>query len=1801
MIEAVVEESVSDVLFPTEFDEFFACAKEYDVEYITTLIYYTLAQSSNAVDPNRLYDEISLTYARGILEDWQDSGMAKELLRYFVFAKNTLLNDKVYSTKYAPKARAKNKSQAQSTIPSFNSKTCLLALSYTQLRFDVDDNTLFYQTLFRLWLYIHGLYNIAENEAYDKVLQHVVSRFRELTYSDGDVPFFIKFFESIGARLSSRHRSFSACNNAIYATATHLLELETDNRRNSTFLRNVIRLSLHDNAADFSIYSLSADGHSAPNTQSLKRFKKKAGIALNLDEAFEVNEARTLINIEDTEEDALEEADSLIAYGTDKNATEPERLIYSNSITYQSAEISHYVPWSWEKLLPPEIALLQNWIDKSLTSPDIQKSFAGALVWLALRYGRSLDKVLLFPISDTPTDDWTLSLDFKVLSRNPIRRQSARYPTEEMLNWVKPLGDYISTPLPKNITRALSSAASNHPDPRQLNQVWSCYEQKTLAVWFNETKPEELKRVTSFKIGNQMGQDIFDKTSNSHLARILSSEPNPGLPAACGYRTWDIEKIEKGEPLTRKITELPNTNLIGSMIVPLEASLKEAVEQYSLAVKESKTLIEYHNHLALYTVKALYAAMGCRNLVDPFDSITQFYLSDEHNTYVDRVYINDKSDELHAGRVTPLCASVVRILKNYLTHLEYLSTCLSSISPSLSVSIAETCKEGSTKLPLFFLLDTKLQWYSMNEHHLVSKEFFDWPLPPNIFRHRFSQVMTRLGLPNDVLEAYMGHGEKGVSCYSDTSPRCREEDDRYFLPLLESAFSSLEFQVISRGAELPMGNQSNITNELASKIFGEKARYERRQATIESIKEETKNKIEYFLRGRTWKQIDENEFSLLVKRITTDDGVIAAPYTIERLGVLIQILNDDDSEHINHINKRLTSLRQEKSMVTKESIAALKLLPLLNDWANKCKKTLFNNKLPKKDLSQLAATIFSIEKLVGYVDMLQALEQGCHYRIVQLKRNECFLEYSESLDPQDLSAPVERHKISYKLASWFDLTINRKNKLIQQSDSGFVKRDTFNLPELLELASLLNIQSSSFSTLLKTLCSVINQFNLIVLPGIAAGDLSGRISSTSFSLEDQLRFQTKKSYIPPEQENSDEQALSEEVEDLSVLVPVSSQWQQQEQNTLRNSAKVFGRTLYQLLKTYRPSKTKELAKQIRVLCKENTHKVSNAVLSVGYWIAPCVEKGKYQRRSKTVVPLAANTITNYFSHLMSGVAGLAYNVDILAFYEEDYIELYQRMLNYLNAKGSHTGYFGNLLISYHRWLMTQGAPGIDWSELGMSDGKRHVSSGMLSEDDYQKCLKHISTNYQDDQQAQVLSFTLLLCFRFGLRSMEALGLRRRDWCNYGDDTWILVRNNRFRSLKSDSSRRAIPLLFDLTENEHALIDKTLGQYELLPNPEKNHLLLSEVVNGSVQPLRFIYQIQSELIDVIRTVTGNQRLVLHHARHSFYNLLAITLFDLNTPLTRKISTHLDKEAIRTKVLGSNTQPTRRASMALALLMGHASPATGFKSYCRIMEEWRDQLTPTQSQRNLTLPKALHPLEWQIYKSKTLKETKQIEFNEPTLHSLTLVMRSVALGKTFDQAGAFQKLDPAHTEGLKLLFDNVIERVAFKSESGALEAGSIQRFLSYIIEDGWARMLSISQKEISDQPSRSVPLTELEQLIGKNRHILLAKDEHYELAQIFVNHFEIADDCYRIGAFQDNEHAIAKIHKFNLNGVNDNARLDSLTQSFDDGTYGSHESYAGLRLVDRTLSTLRTSYELALMFILMGYLFNVTGKDEMAMES
>ena len=131
---------------------------------------------------------------------------------------------------------------------------------------------------------------------------------------------------------------------------------------------------------------------------------------------------------------------------------------------------------------------------------------------------------------------------------------------------------------------------------------------------------------------------------------------------------------------------------------------------------------------------------------------------------------------------------------------------------------------------------------------------------------------------------------------------------------------------------------------------------------------------------------------------------------------------------------------------------------------------------------------------------------------------------------------------------------------------------------------------------------------------------------------------------------------------------------------------------------------------------------------------------------------------------------------------------------------------------------------------------------------------------------------MLCCYRFGMRSNEAMGLWRVDWKTDGDHCWVIIRNNRHRPLKSRASCRQIPLLFILTPQEQALIVQVLGDAEARHGAEDSALLLEGVMGKHGATRRSM--IKQIIIATLKQITGNPDITLHHGRHTCANCIGL---------------------------------------------------------------------------------------------------------------------------------------------------------------------------------------------------------------------------------------------------------------------------------------------------------------------------------------
>ncbi|MCO4320692.1 tyrosine-type recombinase/integrase [Aliidiomarina quisquiliarum] len=1769
LIARTYEDQIADA-FGEDFVSLFKWADERNLTDLVELNYHVFEQSPKLIDPFRIYAELTLPCGAEILSGWSDEVIAQRLHQFYLELKSA----PHIRMEYGNISRHSSARAARAEVKDLVSSGYLLALSLHQpFSLNNKDTTIYYQTMLRLWFIVHGFIRMESHAAHDSVLSFA-TRYTIFELNDQERMNVIEFFiEQLHIELGDKEHSFEVCNYVIASTANRILRVEGDHLKQNQkqFLNRLARVARLDvELTPINGLGQTGDPISFIYSQPIKKtIQPDFSLALN-DIKFE--ELPSLEAAESSHDDD----NTLLGVGISPSETDGEQVLAGTGVYIQRAEQAHFCAWGWDKILPVEVQLLEEWIEDGLHSNSLEHALAAAIIWIAKGFGRSLDTVLGLGIGIEVSNEWTLTSDYTAIQRLPIRRHSAWKPTHASKEWVSPLGERIEVKLPAQVTDCLV-AASQSIQPKKLSSLWHAHSQTTLFKWFNAYKPERLERVTSSMLASFLGQSIFDQAGDTALARLLSSYANNALPAACGYGTWDIAAIEKGQELTSKARQRADSSLIGSMLLPVESLLVKAIKEQTDKVRNSKTVIELHNNLVYYVAQALYAATGARYLVYPFESLEYFYISNAKEAFVSFVFINDKDDDIHSGRLVPLCPSAVKHLLNYLDHLECLAQLLKEPFPELAAHITKTSQGTTKELPLFFTLDDNLQWHSLSVKHFDEAQLMNWPLPPNLFRHRFAQVLSSLQVPSDILEGWMGHGERGVACYGDYSPRCWLDDAKHFMDELEASFSSLNFQLITVSLDtLPLSGSKPRWQQRKGKVFGAAKREVQKIKTIETIKEITQDKINQYLGSRRWDDIEPNEFEAFMLTLITDNKSIALSYPLERIAVLYSSLTEAGSHYAHFAKNRYVRLKQERSYLKKEAATALGLFAQMQDWSQKTKRKLFASALSKAQCAQLATIIFSIEKQISYASMLKEIAEGENCVVVQFDK-EIFLRYSEELDLEDWSAPAQHHRIDYKTASFFDHSnqsgrkLNVSNKLTHGA--------------LEELRLLLALDATStFYDLIDSVCRVIEQANLIVLPGIVAAGLSERQPPTSLSFQDIARIQKNQSLLPP-------QVKEQETAQPTVgLVPISVRWHSESSEMLREEAGRFHKDITTTINAYQKSKYKETAKEIHKHCKRYVDKVSSAVLSVGYWIAHVVVIGKYSGRRKTPVPLAKGTVATYYSTLMNVFQDLAYEIDLFSLSEVEITALYQNMLLTKKDKESDVEYFGKRLQMFHRYYVKQGLPEIDWNELDFKSRRRGVLTGVITECDYLKCLEAIRYHYADKTSATMLQFILLLCFRFGLRVGEATRLLRKDWATNKNDTWILVRNNKYRQLKSaQSSRRAVPLLFELVEAEHTVIRDVLNRYETIAGNDTNYLLLSEIKEGSIQLSNLCYQASRELIAIIREVTGNQHLVLHSARHAFYNQLAAVLFGIDTAITKRMKSHLDEEKIISMILGPQNNINRRSSMALCILMGHSHPSVGLKSYNHLISEWADQLTPAVSSRVYRLETVVQMNDWQKWKRKKLDKKRIIDYSTPNLQSLTALLRLVGLGRTFKQAALSLDLSPEHGEKLQGLFATVANGES-KEQEKADTLYSARHFLSHIPESAWLRLQSHITKELLVKLNQPITLSELPLLIGMRRQILMATAEHYEFIKCFIDYFEIPTHSYRVQPYKGSPIAYANLSEYGLVDALDKSgkQIDIMQWTMADQSIGPHRNYTAFWLNDRVTCTLRNSYEVVLMVLLIGYM-------------
>lgn len=1776
---------------PSKFDDLVEWASQQGLAEEFSVTAQTFGYTKAFTIVGNLSQEFSHPESSAVLSHWQDNPIVRLLVKLHIAYQSS---PEIRSS-FPPLSHRGNIEQTAAMLRGLGAdigqKHFLIYLLITPLAGGCSETEYLARREFRLWLVTQALYRTLDHGCPNDAFIQRAAGFTTKSIHDKNweiIDELLKRTRQLLPHHPAPYRHFS------FAIERAAIELKQAHSKPSPtrFLNAVVEI---------------AQGHCSPLTNNSVSVERRPHLLrsnvigeISLTEHDDVTYRSFEISADQTET-TDDDGQLALLFNVEPTDTPERKRLSGQSILLQSAEQSHFLPWSWEKALPPEVEELEAWIKRLLMSDELPEQLGATIIWLAVRLSRSLAFILNIEIRQSPIEEWSLTPDFCSVQRKPPRRHSAWFPTDVALrSWIETFADEITLAIPTSIQKILQTAniRAAH-EPTHLHDLWFALINDQPETWFNARTKKRFPRLTGAKLANIQSQKAFDLTADPSLARLISAHPRSALPAACGYSNWDISSVEKGfnVPLDPGSTHTePRLNMLGSLLAPLESLLVDHIQTANDQIANASRFvdgIEYHNLLTHYVVMALYAATGCRHLSEPFESAAFFCSSPP------AVFINDKADGgLHNGRLVPLPDRALSVVITFKEHLTHLADCVDNLRSDLAQSIRQLTVGRSTKLPLFFLLDSNLRWHPVTNRKLNGSNLFTWPLPPNLFRHRYAQQLARNGLPPEIIDGWMGHAERGNASYSDASPRCWLDDFNTHREALNSCFDRLGFEIPKLPTRLPPIQLSSSAEEdyREPKRFGQSLRSQKRRRSVGQAIKAAKEDLEFFLANKSINELDAEEISEMSQLMLHRENGLPHPQAPIRFAVMTKKLEASENLQKGKIRKRLKLIESERSLIAEDCPKALMLVPELQTWTSRIKRTINKAKISKAEALTIATACLIIDKRLTYRRLVEDVVRGQNYRLIQHKKI-VYIEYNEHLDQDNLFAPVQRHQISYNTASLLSHGFGIKSS-IDLDRPGCPRRMhpiinlLFSEPEDRKV----DVAEISVGELLAKLCRVISQANLTQLPGVVAASLSERRPPTSLCIYDYLRLREGVRYQLPNATTS--------LESVPWNQPhIPTFWRQNSINTeqLYLNAKSFFQEIHKILEDYKKAKAKEIAKAVDKFCKENETRVSPAVLLVGYWLADRIRAGK-GRKHKRHQPYAASSAHRYLTELSGPFQGLTYNLDLCDLDEEDVTELCVQMLTLKRGDRGDLTYFGARLSEFFHWAGERGVAEPDWSELDLGISLRSVRPGIFSEAEYFQCLEQIQSRPAEHRDhALMMGFVLLIAYRFGLRAQEAIGLKRNDWCESGNLVWILVRNNPYRELKSQSGRRAVPLLFNLTDQERLLVDVIFSRYDELAGYNSRGPILCDLVDGVISITQVRKSIAPAINQVIKDVTGNPRMSLHHARHTFYNRLAPVLEGYETSTTKCLNNGVDAESVRRVLLGPFSQVSRRSTMALARTMGHSRPHTGLTSYDHLMTDWADFLTPVSSSRVHRLANATHTEDWKIITGSTSINCKSLLITRRP-HNAGIIARALRLmgmGYGVERTETVMQLEPGSVAQSERLMDAINSKLRFKmldaeSHSSIWVYGydKPRLLLRKINEGAWSRLI----EQTAELPTPSelrfdgeLPaIREVHHLIGRSGHLLMNKSRHCELVRMTLWLFRIPPEQYQVIAHDDDKMIASLLteHEFLVRLSSDKGtvrQLDTFQSKMVDPD-SPKAKYGGLVLQPASVGCIRNRYELVLAFLI-----------------
>lgn len=1364
--------------------------------------------------------------------------------------------------------------------------------------------------------------------------------------------------------------------------------------------------------------------------------------------------------------------------------TIPYQRLTGRSILLAATEDLHFLPWSWNNQTESERQSVSSLTTNLLQSELFSQQLLGAIMTVAEMTSRSLRRCLEIAVNDSSPKEWSWQSESGFLVRESRRRESGWESDEpDAFKWLRDATKTQRLTLSDLVINVLRTAYARAPGATCLGDLWAVAERVEPEVAFHKAVADRCARVKPGMLGRTLSTLLHTTTKDATFTKLATSHPKSALPGACAYGSWTTKQINQafvtaGFATPEALTGAPDDDsAMGSLLAVVEDYLPAAFARGAKRVAQlrdalvgnsapnEKDLIQFHNTYVGYVVVQLLAATGARPVIDPFESPLDF------NFAWHFVYVDDKAqDDRPSGRLIPIPSSLSSYIQTtYRQHLVSLARCIKDDNSELAAAIdAVLAGDSNHPLPYFFFLKKKggvLTWESVSEASLEKLELFDWPLPLNLFRHRLANHLRALGVDVEIIDGLLGHGEDGSETYGDESWRTWQADVTSASGAINRAFSVLDTPYLdgmpAEIASLPSTPHPDVSSRAELNGFGRTARSKRRKQWLREANAEAIFHRKQLIAGRRLEDLTREELTDIGRKLLLNSkgmphrrGWIKYQRFIDALERHGQITNRRNRPSKYFLRNATSSPFNDFAPRVAHSF------PVIRDLF----RTAMMGTRPYsyQQAACYGAIALCAESQVTDQTLLMAILRSKDYRVT--KANSLYyIECGSELHLTDADATVRRHRVSRNCAKWLTQAQKRSTKARTAAPA---------IPEHLALFSrtieaLIGEPVKDALQLVTHLAAITDQWNAMTLPGVVAGFLAGRNESWSLPLRFWVPLVCNRVPDFGKIERDDEVTSDEAEISLKKLVEPDA-----EKNV--TAADAFFKAFRKEIRDYDATDTtaggaatepppvlasrRDLQRALWRQIDEASGCISPTLLLIAKWVTSFVtrkHRGRY---------VALSSLLRYLTALSGPFTDVAYASDLRLLDQDAITELYGQVLSIGTQR--RASYRHERLRAFHRWCEVQHeVERPDWAELPCSNTTVPADAGLILEEDYLSALSALwQDNDHEDRESLGPALLLLLCYRFGLRPQEAIGIRRDEWLDLGKEIQIIIQTNDIRRTKVPvSSRRVVPLLFALHPLERDLLKRWFGALEAVSGDRRN----TPIFCDDAAQLLDLDALSATARVALKMATRNPEAILYHARHTAGTVVAMALADVSLPGAERlpaVSSPEQRRHIQTLLLGY-PGVSRRSPWALARYLGHAGTERARASYVHCFGDWADALIWQHDEKERarkTLP--------DVFDVDQLPELERVPARatlpdqryryRPTAARVLQFLRMMGRGYSAGDAAERLSIPDKFCASWASYIDTVDRRIYLEGEDLPPVQQQSCRFLAHINEAGWQRLLSVA---------------------------------------------------------------------------------------------------------------------------------------------